>query len=528
MKYYLSNLAQFLFQKQLLLIGLLATLISVSASTYFFQHNQILLYNDARSHLDISRRVTDSLTPGIMQIGSVWLPLYQILMLPLIQINFLWHTGLAGTIISSLAFIIAAIFLYKLLKLLTNSAFISSVGTLLFCLNPNLLYLQSVPLDEMLAVSGMIVSLYFLNAWSKTKYIPSLVIAAFFGLLATLTRYELWFLVFAETTYVLFAALTESKTSNKLKQAEGLLIIFITLGLFGIFLWFLYNFLGWGDPLYFIHHVGGHIDQQKEFESNGLLLTKHNFPFSLLVLFSNILESIGPALLAVTIGALAYLLSKADKLKNKLFYFVTMAPLGFLLLSLFFGITVLFTKMFPLPGTEKVFNVRYGIIALVPAIIIVSTFFATVFHNLKFKSLLYILIALIFLADGYFFYKTAPVAVIDDGVAGISRYGQFDESVIAENVTKNCDQGLTLVSANDSEIIMFSSGLPLKSFIYEGSGAYWHQALNNPESIANCILMFKKGAIYKNFESTSKLQNYEIIYTSLNKDIFLLKKKNSI
>ena len=58
--------------------------ISFTAFLIFFQSGQNLLYGDALSRMNISRKILDNLTPGLAQLGNVWLPLPQVLMLPLI------------------------------------------------------------------------------------------------------------------------------------------------------------------------------------------------------------------------------------------------------------------------------------------------------------------------------------------------------------------------------------------------------------------------------------------------------------
>src|ERR1035441_8585290 len=82
--------------------GVLAVAIAISffSFLYYFNKGYILIYGDASAHLDIARRVVDSLTPGLAQLSSVWLPLPHILMLPFIWNNYLWHTGIAGSIVS--------------------------------------------------------------------------------------------------------------------------------------------------------------------------------------------------------------------------------------------------------------------------------------------------------------------------------------------------------------------------------------------------------------------------------------------
>ena len=60
----------------------LATCVSVFSFLYYFKRGEVLLYGDAVAHLNIARRVFDSKTPGLLQLGTVWLPLPHLLMIP--------------------------------------------------------------------------------------------------------------------------------------------------------------------------------------------------------------------------------------------------------------------------------------------------------------------------------------------------------------------------------------------------------------------------------------------------------------
>ena len=63
------------FPKKLWWICIVAlTLLSIAAWWFYFSQGLTLSYNDARSHLNVARRVVDSLQPGAAQIGSVWHP----------------------------------------------------------------------------------------------------------------------------------------------------------------------------------------------------------------------------------------------------------------------------------------------------------------------------------------------------------------------------------------------------------------------------------------------------------------------
>ncbi len=65
----------------------------------------LLYYGDAEAHLNIARRIVDSRTPGCDQIGTVWLPLPHLLMLPFVRNDWLWRSGLAGAIPSAICFV---------------------------------------------------------------------------------------------------------------------------------------------------------------------------------------------------------------------------------------------------------------------------------------------------------------------------------------------------------------------------------------------------------------------------------------
>src|SRR5260370_28947433 len=73
---------------------LLATVVisccaSIIAVWYFTQNYQILLLGDTYAHMLIARRLFDNATPGLAQLGGIWLPLPRLLMLPFIWNDYL-------------------------------------------------------------------------------------------------------------------------------------------------------------------------------------------------------------------------------------------------------------------------------------------------------------------------------------------------------------------------------------------------------------------------------------------------------
>jgi hypothetical protein len=213
---------------------LLITFALACLALYFsFVNNYVLTYNDAASHLNIARRVLDNLTPGIAQIGTVWLPLPHLLMLPFAWNDFLWHTGFAGSIISMGAFIASVYFLYQTVYLVTKSWAGGIVGALIMALNPNFLYIQTTPMTEPLLIATFCLSVYFLARFVKTWQVQSLLLASVCVACSTLIRYDGWFL-YASLIVLIPLWIWRWRGWH---EAESSVILFIFMGGFGIRTW---------------------------------------------------------------------------------------------------------------------------------------------------------------------------------------------------------------------------------------------------------------------------------------------------
>jgi len=75
------------------LVAQFAACVSFISFVYYFQHGGLLLYGDAVAHINIARRVFDSRTPGPLQLGTVWLPLPHVLMIPFLLFDSAWQSG---------------------------------------------------------------------------------------------------------------------------------------------------------------------------------------------------------------------------------------------------------------------------------------------------------------------------------------------------------------------------------------------------------------------------------------------------
>ena len=121
---------------------LLSAAVMAAAIAYFYHSGATLYSGDAEAHLDIARRIVDSRTPGWSQIGTTWLPLPHLLMIPLVRNDWMWTTGLAGAIPSGVSMCIAAAFLFASMHRIFGSAAAAGAAVAVFLLNPNTLYLD--------------------------------------------------------------------------------------------------------------------------------------------------------------------------------------------------------------------------------------------------------------------------------------------------------------------------------------------------------------------------------------------------
>ncbi|MBI1984355.1 MAG: hypothetical protein HYS61_09170, partial [Acidobacteria bacterium] len=228
-------------------IAVWSAILSVAiASLYFFYARGLSnLYGDGIAHMEGARRLFDSLTPGYAEIGSVWLPLYHLVVAPLALNDFLWRTGLGGSLVSTAAFIVAAWFLFRLAFEMNRGLPAAGVALAGFVLCPNMLYLASTPLTETLAILWAVLVVYGLFRYQQSGGVLSLVgsaAAAFFG---TLTRYDGWFLLPFAALFVLLGR------SDPWRTRTFRALIFSTIAGAGPVLWLLHNAYRFGNALEF-------------------------------------------------------------------------------------------------------------------------------------------------------------------------------------------------------------------------------------------------------------------------------------
>src|ERR1700733_14626116 len=98
------------------LLAWMATCVSVFSFLSYFRNGDVLLYGDAVAHINIARRVFDSQTPGLLQLGTVWLPLPHLLMIPFLISQHMWQSGAGGSIPSMAGYVFGVIGIFRLTR----------------------------------------------------------------------------------------------------------------------------------------------------------------------------------------------------------------------------------------------------------------------------------------------------------------------------------------------------------------------------------------------------------------------------
>jgi hypothetical protein len=228
-----------------LICFLASAAVMAAAVAYFHRTGRTLYFGDAESHLDIARRVVDSRTPGWAQLGTTWLPLPHLLMIPLVRNDWLWTTGLAGAIVSGVAMAIVASFFFAAVRRVFHSTSAAIAAAAVFLLNPNTLYIGSIPMTEPVFFAALFGLLYFSIRFRETRGWGALIGAGLCALAGALTRYEAWLLLPFTAIYIWM------NSGVKGRQRWAAALLFCAIAGAGPLLWLAHNRWYFGDPLYF-------------------------------------------------------------------------------------------------------------------------------------------------------------------------------------------------------------------------------------------------------------------------------------
>jgi cellulose synthase/poly-beta-1,6-N-acetylglucosamine synthase-like glycosyltransferase len=488
-----GNLA--LLQDYWLIITLTVALAAGSATiTYSFQHHLILIYNDAYSRLLLARAILDSATPGLAQLGGDWPPLPHLLMALFAWNDYLWQTGFAGSIVGLACYLISVAFIFFSARRITHNNGASFIGSLVFILNPNILYLQSTPLTEPVSWATFTIACYFMLAWvqdGKSKY---LILSAIGTFLATLTRYDGWFLI---AIFPIMIIIVDLLKRSSLRKIEGHLAVFLSLGSLGCMLWLLWDTIIFHDPLYFIRGPYSSRAQTASGKQGAVnALVARHMVIDIRLYSIDTVETLGIGVsVLLFLGLIIYLLRRWKSL-DALAILVFLTPYVFYCAALYMGEVNMFSSTEPfyplgiIPFSEgyHLFNGRFGSEMVIPAAIIIATLVPSLkFPNLFLRLSVYAwrgLLILFILAQSAWIASGGIISII----ASSNPPFCVQTYAISVYLQEHYDRGYIFHAEVPFYISESEAGIDFKNVIYEGSGKLWLQALKNPASVADWVM----------------------------------------
>lgn len=242
------------------LLACLAVCVSVFSFLYYFRHGAVLLHGDALAHINIARRVFDSKTPGLLQLGTVWLPLPHLLMIPFLLSDEMWHRGVGGSIPSMLAYVLGVLGMFRLMLGVLHRdrepgqapRIAAWTAAVVYAANPNLIYMQTTAMGEALYLALFLWAVYYFNEFvrgnEKALARCGLCLAA-----SCLTRYDGWFLSAATFSAVLIVSFYRRPRPEEGHSPRSLkpLVKFTFLVAASPALWLAYNAVVYRNPLEF-------------------------------------------------------------------------------------------------------------------------------------------------------------------------------------------------------------------------------------------------------------------------------------
>lgn len=498
------------------LVGAIAAIMSVASTSYYFRHQLILGYQDSFSHLEISRRVVSGLSPGIAQLGGVWLPVPQLLQ-DLFSWNFtLYRTGLAGAAVSMASYVATTVLLYRLIRLLSGDRkWPAFAGAMAFAVNVNVLYQQSTSMDELPFYAFTVAAVYYLVKWGETRTSTNLLAASVASMLAMLCRYEGWFL---GLVYVLCTVAMAKRLGYSWRDVRGLVVVPASFGLLiPAGCWLLYNFLIFANPLNFANGPDSSAAQMAGRHED---INVGSWPLTLKAYGIAVGSDLGLAVLGLAVIGLITLLV-AERFSAR-----SVPLLGLLTIIPFFLYTLeKGAEPITLPQQGGLLNYRFGLVVMIPAAILIGYLIS------KFPGRAAIAAALVTLAglaalSGQAFERHQVVLATEAAQDLYAQQGQIQ----AGNFLARHTTGLILIDIVQNERADFDV---VDRSIYDGTKEsghnQWAAVLRNPASFGVRVIVMRlpnpiepPDKVYGALHDSAPLKTYRLVYRSASYLIYSL------
>jgi hypothetical protein len=473
---------------------------SLVAILWSWRHDALLNYGDAVAHLHIARRVFDSHRPGLSQLGSVWLPLPHILLLPFVAVYRWWANGIAGTIPSALAYITGCAGIYRLARhWLRPSAAVVALAFL--ALNPNLLYLQTTAMTEPLFLCEMVWLAVWLVEWrASLSHDPRRSAKLLWGIAmvlvaAVFTRYDGWILALLAWSAIGIVLLRRSALRSPAFWLASAVVVAAPL------VWFVYNAVVFGDWLDFARgpYSAAAIELRTATPGAGPPHPGWHNPWVALIFFVKAVEmdataeAWGNTILVLSVLGTAWGIITTRR-RAFLWTLLLWLPVPFYAYSVAFGSVPIFL---PVWWPHSWYNTRYGL-ELLPAFALGLAFIAQLglaaAREFKAKSTAYVATALYALIalNTWIVIRERPLTYVE-GTKNIESRRTLEVEIppVLRSLLAARPGGLVLMNTSVYPQLVSLSGIPLRQTINESDKEFYTAALAAPAAHAAVVLAFE-------------------------------------
>jgi hypothetical protein len=477
---------------------------SLAAVAWSWRNGALLNWGDAVAHMHIARRVFDCHQPRLSQLGSVWLPLPHILLLPFVQVYSWWANGIAGIIPSALAYVAACAGIYRLSRHWLQPA-ASALTLAFFAVNPNMLYLQTTAMTEPLFVCEMIWIVVWLVEWRTCLdedargserllgWIAAALVAAIF------TRYDGWVMALLAWSCIGMVLLKRGQLRSRTFWLASAVVVAAPIA------WFIYNATAFGDWLEFARgpYSAKAIELRTASHGAGPPHPGWHNPWVGLLFFMKVSEmdatavAWGNSMLALSVlgTAWAWMIARRRAFTWALLLWL---PVPFYAYSVAYSSVPIFL---PAWWPHSWYNTRYGM-ELLPALALGLGFAAhfVVGAVREFKpqwakyaaGVLFALVAL----NAWKVVRERPLAYVE-GTKNMAAHRPYQVAippVLRGLLAQRPGAAILMETSVDPEIVALT-GIPLRQTINEADLEIWDTALKAPVAHAAIVLAFDGDAV---------------------------------
>lgn len=489
-----------------LLVGFVACLVTTSSGIN-------LAYADTQSHLAISRRIIDSKSPGFTQLGTVWLPIPSLVLIPFAQSLWLWHTGWAAGLLGMICLAGTACGVYRISARVGHLRAGRITAVLLVLANPGVLYSFSTAMTEPVLIVTMVACFSGLAHWvTSRRSLSAGEMMVFSGLpaaAATLSRYEGWVLVFGGTVVVLIVAWRRKRSffyAVKMACAFGI------LPLVAIVWWLVYNFAVYSNPLEFMNGQYSAANLQKAVADAGLLAYQGNAGLTLWTYNWAVLETSGLVTVALGLAGALVLAWRRGISDDALVIWLMIVSYAFSLLSLYLGQTHM-NNDHTLPTNW--WNNRYAL-SVLPFLAVLAAVLVDALRRLPRVGVgaLGLVLVLLGAQTAWWAQNLDRNAVIAEASGYVQLKEASGATAAARFLGEHYDGGGVLMDESAAgNALLPEIGIPLAEYYNRSTGELFDEALADPVTHAKWVFVTTADA-----PELSETGVADLVYDSLTRD----------